>query len=133
MKVTQEPDRVNQKAVLIVAAAAAAVTVIGVLIAWGLLEWNVASLPMRSAPVSARDFSAPEEVNATEMTLFKSLDGRRRTLEAPERLQSYGFVDREAGRIHIPIRRAMQLYIEQQNGTRDPHPPHRPPARGGQP
>jgi len=132
MKVTQEPDHVNQRVVLIVAAAATALTVIGVLIAWGLLQWNVANLSTPAEPVSARDLRVPEEVNATEMTLFDSLEGRSRRLEAPERLESYGFVDREQGRVHVPIRRAMQLYVEQQNAAQEPQKPAEPKPKGDQ-
>lgn len=32
---------------------------------------------------------------------------------AKQRLQSYGWVDRQAGRVHIPINRAMELLEEQ--------------------
>ena len=114
MKIAQEPDRVDQRVVLIVAASAVLVTVAGVLIAWGVLRWSSADLSAHVGQVSARSFSVPKEVSDTEMTLFDSLDGRRPASRLPARLQSYGFVDRDRERVHVPIQHAMQLYLEQQ-------------------
>ena len=114
MKVTQEPDTINDRIVLWVAAATVSVTVLGVLIAWGLLEWNVSQLPDQAQPVSARTKDTRAEVNAIEFTLFDREFEPPQKFEEPKRLDEYGFVDRKSGVVHIPIRRAMQLYLEQQ-------------------
>ena len=36
--------------------------------------------------------------------------------QAEQRLSSYGWVDREKDQVHIPIERAMALYLEEQRG-----------------
>jgi hypothetical protein len=50
-------------------------------------------------------------------------------LEEEQRLSSYGWVDQEAGVVHIPIERAMQL-IEQQGLPTSPRTGTVPPAEG---
>jgi hypothetical protein len=55
----------------------------------------------------------PEEVNQIELVLFldRAPGLEERALEQTQ-LRSYGWVDRGAGLVRIPIDRAMQLYIE---------------------
>jgi hypothetical protein len=40
------------------------------------------------------------------------------TRQLPERLNSYGWVDREQRIVHIPIERAKQLYLSRQHAGR---------------
>jgi hypothetical protein len=63
----------------------------------------------RAATITAHPF-APSGVE--DASLFSTtVAGERRTRESRERLQTYGWVDRTRGIVHIPIEVAMQLYI----------------------
>jgi hypothetical protein len=51
-------------------------------------------------------------------------DPKNRLIEvnarAEQRLKTYGWVDREAGIVHIPIERAMELTVQERGGGRPP-------------
>lgn len=55
------------------------------------------------------------EVGIVNLRVF-ALDQRaaQKRLQQMERLQSYGWVDREAGLAHIPIDEAMKMYLAEQ-------------------
>jgi hypothetical protein len=54
-----------------------------------------------------------------ETFTFTARDQGRESRDAAERwLGSYGWVDRDAGVVHIPIERAMELYLERRGASR---------------
>ena len=125
-----DPDGVSGGVVLVVALAAALVMAMGVMVAWQLASYD------RHAPGAApsgRFGAPPSEMNGIEMSLLvpargNDEDGRATTRDAaqmPPRarpsnaeaarwLHGYGWVDRARGRVHIPIARAMELYVARQ-------------------
>jgi hypothetical protein len=110
----QEPDVVSSRAVLAVLAGTLAATAVGVAVAW---------LLARDGPAGgASEPGHPSEVSAMETTPFairaQGLEDRAR---ASGWLASYGWIDRRAGLVHIPIERAIDLYIQRRA------------ARGGEP
>jgi hypothetical protein len=87
-----------------------------------------ATLPLerRGAPQRVREVQLPPDFGRPEVGLVDqepfSMD--RRARERRERqqrvLSTYGWVDREAGVIHVPVDRAVELLLQQQReGRRD--------------
>jgi len=87
-----------------------AMTVAFVLIWWLVRMWTGASLVMQ--PQIAPVVITPQPASTSVMPFFvaNELDGLLR--EQATRINSYGWVDREAGVVHLPIERAMQLFVE---------------------
>jgi hypothetical protein len=121
MKVTQEPDRVLVRPVVIGGVGFVGIIMLGVALAWGLER--IAEGPRPEIPVArlaGRGWNTPEtdgEVNGMRTSLFPRPErvaaepGRPVT---PSRLSEYGWVDRERGVVHVPIERAKELYLERQ-------------------
>lgn len=109
MKVTQETDRLEQRAVLLVAMSTLAVTALGVLFAWLLLR-DAAPMERQAA---GRARSDAREINAMERTLFTR--SRVPAGQAPvPKGPPYSWVDREREIVSIPIERAVDLYLSRQ-------------------
>lgn len=124
MRVAQEPDQVNPRVIVIVAALAVVATAAGTWGAWLLQKQGERAIGVSaSESVVARWGHPPEEQNAIEMSLFGRSSHPVRETEAhgpppgaagsapTERLGSYGWSDRAKGTVHIPIDRAMLLYL----------------------
>jgi hypothetical protein len=82
------------------------------------------ALPERVMPSPALErpavaaLQAPEPHVAYATGLFERHAEPVLTREPPERLSSYGWVDRERRIVHIPIERAKQLYLSRQHAGR---------------
>jgi hypothetical protein len=99
----------------------AAVAVISVVLWWVLQLWTGRTLEpqFQVSPVIATPPPAPGpglESNPSA-ALSAMLDAEF------ERLTTYGWVDREAGTVRIPVERAMQLLVEQGLPAREGAPP----------
>lgn len=138
MRVVQEPDVVSPRAIVIVAALGTLVTAAGVWGAWQLQKQTERSLGVSaSESIVARWGHPPEEQNGVEMSLFGSRSGPIREAKehapappsrahgAEQRLHAYGWSDRARGTVHIPIDRALLLYV-----ARAENAPHQAPAGG---
>jgi hypothetical protein len=112
----QEPDVVASRTVLAVLAATLIAVAIGDSIAWAL---SADAPGPRAAGEPGEPIGMPAEVNAMETAPFavraQGIDDRR---QSEAWLDSYGWVDREAGVVHIPIDRAIDLYLELHGGPR---------------
>lgn len=113
MKLTQSADVINRNHVLRLTMLGVAATAAGALIAWVLMNHNQAQLGFVPAQLRHRPSAQPTEVNQIETGL---LDDRS---EAPPKprparrwLDSFGWTDKKRERIHIPIDRAIDLYLE---------------------
>lgn len=137
MKVTQEEDRVPGKGVLAAVAGLVAATAIGVVAAYFITEHRSHELAralgpglyIESAPRPAPwpaggelsgpapgplPGQVPEQVNYLEQVLFEDrAPGLEERAMAHTLLRSYGWVDRGAGLVRIPIERAIELYLQQ--------------------
>jgi hypothetical protein len=118
MKVTQEADHVSGRMVTIVAMVTIGVFAVGIAVAWWILTAIGAprqpALPDPKQPIA-------KEINATDRWLFREPYGVAGQRTETQRLDSYGWVDRERGIIHIPITRAMELYLDRQADTTPAH------------
>lgn len=119
--VRQDPDRVPTRSVVIVAVVVVLVTVFASAVPAWILErrgWFRLDAPARldEAPV------APREIDVVDQTLLEGGDavaGSSRSAERA-RLERYGWVDRQAGVVHIPIERAMELVVEEEAASTAP-------------
>lgn len=118
MRIIQEAESVHPRAIVIVAVCTVAVTALGVVIAWQLLEATRKPIPAAADFQAKRWGRPPAEVNALEMAPFPSPRGvsaRERLPEADTpaatRSDGYSWSDRERGMVRIPIQRAKDLYL----------------------
>lgn len=105
----QAEDRINFKAIGVVAVIALSLFALGVV-------WADAIRERVQGPIAP--FPVPENLNAIEhgivdMHIF-DMDMRAEELRAAklEKLSSYGWVDPEQNLVHVPIEVAMQRYVE---------------------
>lgn len=87
-----------------------AMTLAFVAVWWLVRVWTGANLVVQ--PQIAPVIITPQPASDPTMPLFavNELDGLLG--EQSQRLNSYGWVDREAGVVHMPVERAMQLFVE---------------------
>ncbi|MFO7177541.1 MAG: hypothetical protein DIU78_002470 [Pseudomonadota bacterium] len=124
MNVEQETDRVDGRLISLIAVVSVVVTGVGVLVAWGLMggrEGMVAASPRSAEP--------PRELSQTEMGLFRGEQAVATKVAARRMRESFGWVNRERGVVHIPLERAIELYLERQPSRRRPPVPLEPPPR----
>lgn len=143
MKIAQEEDRVPGRRILIAMAVSLVLSALGVLCAWGLAV-SEPGVPRVSAPSDIHPLvplPAAKDIEQARRELFAERP-LGADLRAPKelRLQRYGWVDERAGVIHIPIARAMELYVQARGQQRPPSAPSsmmqggagRPGGAGGQ-
>lgn len=114
----QERDAVSSRMVSLAASLVLLATSLFVVSAWFLIRGELS----RTAPpgyVSSRGGSTQATRNGIEMHLFRAAPASLRSA-ACQRLQSYGWADPEHRALHIPIHRAMTLYLA---GVRVEQPP----------
>jgi hypothetical protein len=112
----QEPEVVDGARLAWIAGVSIAITIVAIFVAWGI---------ERVAMARPHDFSnvpAPPPLGTTERTLVAVEPGRgveeRRAQR--EELTKWGWADRDAGIAHIPIDRAVDLWLAQQ--SQEPQP-----------
>jgi hypothetical protein len=104
----QEEERLALPLVGVVAAVALIVFTVAVLWAARILGQQTRQDQPEGPPPPPAKAGAPE-IGIVDQTMFE-LEGRADALLAEQRrtLESYGWVDRDAGVIHIPIQEAMR-------------------------
>jgi hypothetical protein len=128
MRVTQEDDRVPGKGILMATAVLVVASTIGVLAAYFITDCSSAELARAQRPVLYVEplpravptagpgdvpGQVPEDVNQIEQVLFRErAPGLEERAAEHERLRGYGWVDRGAGLVRIPIDRAIELYVQ---------------------
>lgn len=107
-----EPDRIPWGVVALVAAISLGVFFVGTLWATWILKSNAGWL--RQTPASPPTEIGKAEVGMVDQRIFEQeLGAERLRLDGRARLESYGWVDRERGVIHVPVERAMELILEE--------------------
>lgn len=108
----QEEDRVHVTIILIIAIVT--VIVFGVGILWALLIIsNVTEDIHTEAPPPVPALIGQPFIGMVEQPMFERNRVLADRLDAQRaRLESYGFRDRQQGRIHIPIEEAMKRVVE---------------------
>lgn len=116
MQVEQEDDVLPGRAIT-------AVALVTIVIAVALSYWAYALLrsderALRPSGVFPEaDLPRPTEVSGVEQEAFGLRSQAERTEEpARQRLGSYGWVDRDEGVVHVPIDRAIDLYVAEEAG-----------------
>ena len=134
--VHQEEDRISTGRIVAVGIGSLAIFAIG--IAFVVVDWRARMSAATPPPIPAE--AGRSKIGMVEQQLFElSVRGERDRAAKLRRLGSYGWVDREAGVVHLPIEEAMGLVVK---GVRPmpveqpPQPPSLDPLRtlpGGQP
>lgn len=118
MKVTQEPDQLNGRIVVLVGAAMLTAMVFGVLLAWLIQRFAEGDMPERVANrFGGRNAPAPEEINGMRSSLYAS-ENTSSTRSEPSRLSGFGWADRQQQLVYIPLARAKLLYLERARAAR---------------
>jgi len=106
--IVQERDRIPATKIIVIALASIVIFAIGVILATWMLSARTQKLqPHGPGPLPA--LAGQPEIGIVDQSLFETpsdFQDRQR-----ERLDSYGWVDRARGQVHIPVERAMQLVI----------------------
>jgi hypothetical protein len=106
----QEHDAPNVAKAVVIAAGTLAVFAVGI-------AWVIVILRSRPEPPDAFRAPQPNELRQPEIGIVDQPpfegDTRLESLQEGQRrhLATYGWVDRDAGTIHIPIERAMELLV----------------------
>ena len=101
---------VNVRNLLMLGGALCGLT-IGGLLSMGLLFGYYSSQPPSGAPPTALEME-PQVLPQPRLQLHEHLDLERKRQAEDAILTSYGWVDRKAGVVRIPIERAMELVAE---------------------
>jgi hypothetical protein len=114
VEVIEEQQKMNWK--VIIGVGVGSVVIFAIATVWSTHILNSTKAEMQPAgppPI-------PRQVNSYEVGIVNqrvfALDQRaaQKRLQQMERLDSYGWVDRQAGLAHIPIDEAMKMYLQQQ-------------------
>ncbi len=94
--------------------------VIAVLLMWGLHDWLVARQAAADVPPPPLADTLSARPPAPRLQVNPPGDLRAFRQEEDQRMASYGWVQREAGVIHIPVERAKRRLLEQGLPVRPP-------------
>lgn len=109
--IEQEDDKPNIRFVLGVAVATMVVFSVG--IAWAVILTHAGIHRVRPEPAPIPTLIGHSEIGIVEQPMFeRNRIFRDRVTPKEQRLESYGWTDRENGRIHIPIEEAMKQITE---------------------
>jgi hypothetical protein len=101
-----EDDRIPTGAIVAVGVGALVIFFLGSFVTLSFLRMKEGDRP----PLPVPQELGQSKIGLVEQQLFESASRGRKDLEARrERLGSYGWVDRKAGVVHLPIDRAMEL------------------------
>jgi hypothetical protein len=109
--VGHEPSGANVRAVWETGAGLAAVVVVSFLVVYGLMRfYGAMDNVVPGDPVSAQVPAVPgtPKLNPDQPVILRDLRERENQL-----LETYGWTDRSAGMVHIPIEKAMQIVAEE--------------------
>lgn len=111
MKVIQEPDQINQKAILVVTLGTILVTLFGALAAWGIIRLSEPE-QRNEDHVRTRARGQPDNVNQLEMGQYARGPAEvDRQARVALRLRTYGWADRQEQLVHIPLEKAFEMYL----------------------
>jgi hypothetical protein len=114
VEVIEEQQKMNWK--VIIGVGVGSVVIFALATVWSTHILNATKAEMQPAG----PLPIPRQVNSYEVGIVNqrvfALDQRaaQKRLQQMERLESYGWVDRQAGLAHIPIDEAMKMYLQQQ-------------------
>jgi hypothetical protein len=104
--VRQEPDVVAGRRIGVIGVVAVLICVVSLVVVTRFGAWP------RSAAVRSRPPAAPAHIGMTEQTpIARTERGLALRAAQRERLEHYGWIDRDAGIAYIPIDRAMDVVV----------------------
>jgi hypothetical protein len=119
-RVRSEDDRIPSGPIVAVGIGALVIFFIGSFVTLSYLRVKEGDRP----PLPVPQELGQSKIGLVEQQLFESASRGRKDLEARrERLGSYGWVDRKAGVVHLPIERAMELSAQGARPRPTPPPP----------
>jgi hypothetical protein len=126
-EIHQEADRIAFGTIILVAAASVVVFSLGVVWAYGILRAGGRPLRGPGSVAGAQEIGRPEIGMVDQVPFDKDHRIDQSREESVRWLESYGWVDRRHGVIHIPIDEAMERVLREGQGRA----PGRAPAKGG--
>lgn len=105
-----QPEGTRAGVIFAVAAGLTAIIVIASIVVGGIIRVYSRRDPQRQYVITSPPPNLGMEEPARTIYPTEQIQEMRR--EAHERLTSYGWIDVEAGVAHIPIERALELYLE---------------------
>jgi hypothetical protein len=113
----QEEDRVATGKIVATAIISLAIFGVGALWSVSIQRNEVGSILNDPHTVPAAEAGKPEVGLVYQWPFFKSQYGHDKAVETAERLTSYGYVDKSAGVVRIPIEQAIQKYVAESGGN----------------
>ncbi len=113
MRVTQEPEGLHPQRVALGGLVLGVLSAVSIGVAWFVLTPTPGALE-RGSPRPAATFGEPAHI---ETSLFSPGTMPSSQTAARVRLGQYGWVNRAAGVVHVPIERAMELYLHQADAS----------------
>lgn len=121
--VRQEEDLIHSPTIVFVGVASLLVF----LVAGWVAVWYLNARKAEHGPLAAATEAGKSKVGMVEQDFFDvAVRGERQTVTKRAHLASWGWIDRDAGTVHMPIERAMELVAQGQRAGQ-------PPAPGAQP
>ncbi len=110
-RVRAEPDRIATPRLVTIAVATLALFLVASLATgWGMERWRRHLLPEGPPPAPAE--LGRQKIGMVEQRLFENTrTGEDWTSEQRRRLSGYGWVDRQAGIIHLPVEQGMERVL----------------------
>ncbi|MFO0584588.1 MAG: hypothetical protein U0229_20145 [Anaeromyxobacter sp.] len=104
--VRQEEDRIHTPTIVFVGVASLVVF----LVAGAIAVFYLHDRQAEHGPLAAATEAGKSKIGMVEQDYFdQAVRGERQAASKRERLSSWGWVDRDAGTVHMPIDRAMEL------------------------
>jgi hypothetical protein len=129
LAVEPEDERIPIKMIVVVAVVSGVVFALGILWAVDLMHGVASDSAQESGPPAPRTEVGKPEIGMVDQTLFaREVRAEQLKEEKLRQLESYGWVSRKNGVIHIPIDEAMKAVAQGKRppGTGAPQPPPAP-------
>jgi hypothetical protein len=111
-EVHQEPDEVPSRTLVRVSVASVVVGAIGVVVAGWLLVFAVGAVRPSFADAAGPRPAASQLSGVEQTPIWNARRGEALMARQRHELESWGWIDRDAGIARIPIERAMNIVVE---------------------
>lgn len=111
-RVRSEPDRIATPRLMAIAGATLAIFLGASLVTgWGMEAWQRHLLPQGPPPLPA-EVGEPKIGMVEQQPFETARTGEEWAAAQRRRLESYGWVDRRTGLVHVPIEQAMERVLQ---------------------